>query len=414
MAKDLSHIKRIGETINKLKKTPGFSQQITEEEAKKLSSVIDRGFKDFLISHEKSSSKFYGLVSSLSGLMNHFSKFNQDCTFYFKQMCSQMSNTTRGISGMGKEVTTCLTETLSKMSSPIVEAITCLEEKVNTLRLPKEAKDAIPVRLSNGEQFYEAITQIVNPGGGVVGGGGNVPKVTLSGGQQAVIVANSDGSSVGGGDGTLVDGVSSSIKATVKDLANSNPLTTAIVDSNGDQITSFGGGTQYATNDALGSTPTGTLSIGVQDTVLSSTGYSEGDASPLRVDNLGRLWITDYGLEKLSAGTVELTAFQGGSWNVTTTHSTSGIGHGVKTVTTAGTDVALASSTSAKEVTIQAQTDNTGLIAVGATGVDATEATGTGVLLRAGDSITLDCDNLADIFIDSTVNGDGVRFTYLT
>lgn len=91
-----------------------------------------------------------------------------------------------------------------------------------------------------------------------------------------------------------------------------------------------------------------------------------------------------------------------------------GIGHGVKTVTTAGTDVALAASTACKRVTIQAQTDNTGWIAVGASGVDATESTGTGVLLAAGDVFELDIDNLSDVFIDSTVNGEGVRYTYFT
>lgn len=95
-------------------------------------------------------------------------------------------------------------------------------------------------------------------------------------------------------------------------------------------------------------------------------------------------------------------------------HSSTGIGHGVTTVTTAGTDVVLAGSTAAKWVTVQAQTDNTGWIAVGATGVDATEATGTGVLLDAGESVTLPIDNLADVFIDSTVNGEGVRYTYGT
>tara|TARA_R110000868_G_scaffold145660_1_gene365979 strand:- start:814 stop:1137 length:324 start_codon:yes stop_codon:yes gene_type:complete len=95
-------------------------------------------------------------------------------------------------------------------------------------------------------------------------------------------------------------------------------------------------------------------------------------------------------------------------------HSTSGIGDGVTTVTTAGTDVVLASSTAAKWVIVQAQTDNTGWIAVGATGVDATVATGTGILLGAGESITLPIDNLADIFIDSTVSGEGVRYSYGT
>lgn len=93
-------------------------------------------------------------------------------------------------------------------------------------------------------------------------------------------------------------------------------------------------------------------------------------------------------------------------------HDIADIGDGVKTVTTAGTDEALAGSTACKRVTIQAQTDNTGWIAVGTSGVDATEATGTGVLLAAGDVYELEIDNLADVYIDSTVNGEGVRFAY--
>ena len=95
-------------------------------------------------------------------------------------------------------------------------------------------------------------------------------------------------------------------------------------------------------------------------------------------------------------------------------HNITGIAHGVKTVTSAGTDVVLASSTAAKLVIVQAQTDNTDKIAVGGTGVDATVATGTGIILDPGDSVTLPCDNLADIFIDSLVSGEGVRFTYFT
>jgi hypothetical protein len=95
-------------------------------------------------------------------------------------------------------------------------------------------------------------------------------------------------------------------------------------------------------------------------------------------------------------------------------HNTTGIGHGVKVVAAAGTDEALAASTAAKWVVIQAQTDNTGIIAVGATGVDATVATGTGLVLSAGEKITLPIDNLADVFIDATVTGDGVRYTYGT
>ena len=96
-------------------------------------------------------------------------------------------------------------------------------------------------------------------------------------------------------------------------------------------------------------------------------------------------------------------------------HDTTGIGHGVKTVASAGTDEALVSQiTFAKWVTIQAQTDNTGVIAVGGAGVDATVATGTGVALSAGAMVTIPCEDLKDIYIDATVTGDGVRYTYGT
>lgn len=95
-------------------------------------------------------------------------------------------------------------------------------------------------------------------------------------------------------------------------------------------------------------------------------------------------------------------------------HSTMNIGDGFKVVTTAGTAVALATSTPAKWVTLQAYRSNTENIAVGASGVDAsaTAGTGTGVTLAAGESITLPVDNLADVYIDATVNGEGVRYTY--
>lgn len=99
---------------------------------------------------------------------------------------------------------------------------------------------------------------------------------------------------------------------------------------------------------------------------------------------------------------------------VPTNHSTTGLGDGVKVVAVAGTDEALASSTAAKWVTIQAQTDNTSSVAIGATGVDATVATGDGISLDPGDVITIPCDNLADIFVDALVSGEGVRFIYGT
>ena len=96
-------------------------------------------------------------------------------------------------------------------------------------------------------------------------------------------------------------------------------------------------------------------------------------------------------------------------------HDCTGIGDGVKVVANAGTDVALATSTAAKAVMIQAQTDNTSAIAVGASGVDATVATGTGILLYAGEwTPWIPIDNLVDVYIDSLVSGEGVRYIYLT
>ena len=95
-------------------------------------------------------------------------------------------------------------------------------------------------------------------------------------------------------------------------------------------------------------------------------------------------------------------------------HDKTGIKHGRKIVATAGTDEALATSTVAKVVIITAETDNTGVIAVGAAGVDAVLATRTGTPLLAGDSVTLEIDNLADVYIDATVSGDGVTYSYLS
>lgn len=65
----------------------------------------------------------------------------------------------------------------------------------------------------------------------------------------------------GGGDVAIIDGANPGIKATVTALLNSNPLATQIVDGAGTAITSFGGGTQYATGAAV-ATPTGTVALG--------------------------------------------------------------------------------------------------------------------------------------------------------
>jgi len=95
-------------------------------------------------------------------------------------------------------------------------------------------------------------------------------------------------------------------------------------------------------------------------------------------------------------------------------HDITGIANNRKVVTTAATAVALAASTAAKYVVITAETDNTGVIVVGGSGVVAALATRQGTPLNPGASMGIPIDNLADVYIDSTVSGDGVTFTYLT
>jgi len=66
------------------------------------------------------------------------------------------------------------------------------------------------------------------------------------------------------GNGAILDGVDGNIKATVFDLSNSNSLATAIVDGDGNQITSFGGGVQYDNND-IDTVPTGNVMMYLDD-----------------------------------------------------------------------------------------------------------------------------------------------------
>ncbi len=87
---------------------------------------------------------------------------------------------------------------------------------------------------------------------------------------------------------------------------------------------------------------------------------------------------------------------------------------GQKTVTTAGTEAALATSQPvAGPVAIKALTTNTGLVYIGNAG-DGTLSSSSGYPLAAGESVTLNLvGNLAEIMVDSAVNGEGVAWLIL-
>lgn len=87
-------------------------------------------------------------------------------------------------------------------------------------------------------------------------------------------------------------------------------------------------------------------------------------------------------------------------------------GDGRQTVSEGGKAVALATGTACSWVTIEAETDNTGEIVVGGSSVVAELAKRRGLSLAKGDSVTLPAGNLTSVYIDATVNGDGVSFIY--
>lgn len=122
-------------------------------------------------------------------------------------------------------------------------------------------------------------------------------------------------------DGALLDGANSSIKATVKDLANSNPLTTQIVDANGDAITSFGGGTQYTNGAATVANPIGTMPVFDNAGTVSKVSSTVGLPVQIIGGGGGGLSVTD-----AAAWTAASSAFtpSGGVFNDSAAALTSG------------------------------------------------------------------------------------------
>ena len=84
---------------------------------------------------------------------------------------------------------------------------------------------------------------------------------------------------------------------------------------------------------------------------------------------------------------------------------------GRKVVTVAGTAERLSTNkTETVEVTICAETDNTDVVVVGDSDVDATLATRTGIPLNAGDTYTKNINQLPYVWLDSVISGEGVTF----
>ena len=86
---------------------------------------------------------------------------------------------------------------------------------------------------------------------------------------------------------------------------------------------------------------------------------------------------------------------------------------GQKTVTTAGTAVALGAQLINAPLMIKALDTNTGIVAVGSDGADDVTVSN-GMCLAAGDVIIFEfIGNLATLWVDSAVNGEGVMWLCL-
>jgi len=115
---------------------------------------------------------------------------------------------------------------------------------------------------------------------------------TLPGGiNQVLDLLTNNPPALGGEMAVIADGVNGSILATVKALTNSKPLMVAIADANGDQITSFGGGTQYTEDAAAAADPVGTAVNLVRKDTPAATVSTDGDNIAQRGTNFGAAYV---------------------------------------------------------------------------------------------------------------------------
>ena len=104
---------------------------------------------------------------------------------------------------------------------------------------------------------------------------------TLTGGTQKAIIR-------GGAKGSTT---AADVTSTASG-ANHQPVDVAIYDAAGNQITSFGGGTQYTVNDAAPADPIGPTLVAERDDQLSTLSEAEGDWTQVRASSKGALWVT--------------------------------------------------------------------------------------------------------------------------
>jgi hypothetical protein len=128
--------------------------------------------------------------------------------------------------------------------------------------------------------------------------------VTANAGTGSFTVAQA---TAGNLNATVVQSTAASLLATVNNRDGAgNALTSAargseralsvqLVDASGNQVTSFGGGTQYTEDGASAGGETGTVFLGVRNDAATSKTSADGDFSAIATDSAGRVGIADLG-----------------------------------------------------------------------------------------------------------------------
>lgn len=164
-----------------------------------------------------------------------------------------------------------------------------------------------------------------------------------------------------GSDGAIVDGASSTIRATVENYAGSNPLAVTLKDTSGNYVTASGG-TQYTEGDTT-STITGgaVLAEGPSDTLTplqvdaskhlqvdiaadsvgigGGTQYTEGDTDAT-ITGTAILWEDSADTLKTvnSTNRLPVSSAQSGAWNITNISGTVSLPTGAATAANQQTD----------------------------------------------------------------------------
>ena len=227
------------------------------------------------------------------------------------------------------------------------------------------------------------------------------------------------------GDGTR--------QATVRDTGSSDSLNVAIVDASGNQITSFGGGTQYTEDVAAAADPVGTALNLIRKDTLAAVTSDDGDNVAARGTNKGELYVkhadsipvTDNGGSLTVDGTVTVQD-GGGAISVDDNGSSLTVDNAALSVTGGGVEASALRVTIANDSTgVLSVDDNGGALSVddngGSLTVDnaALSVTGGGVeasALRvtiANDStgvLSVD-DNGGSLTVDGTVTASNTAGT---